>query len=82
MATKGRDPIMTDAELVTLLETTEDWAGRPFTSAPELAERVDISRQAVHSRLQELVEQGVVRKYKPGRGAIYWIDESDESPTS
>jgi len=83
MATKGRDPTVSDSELYELLATTEDWAGRPFTSAPELAERVNISRQAVHRRLQDLVEgRPDVRKYKPGRSAIYWVEFDGEKGTN
>jgi len=71
---------MSDDEFLELLQSTDEWAGRPFTSAPEIAERPDVqyTRQAVHERLQTLVQQeDSVRKYKPGRSAIYWVDESE-----
>jgi biotin operon repressor len=68
---------MTDEELIELLRTAEEWAGRPFTSAPELSEKVGLSRQAVHQRLQQVVdEHRNIRKYKPGQSAIYWFDQS------
>lgn len=67
---------MTDEELLNLIRTSEDWSGRPFTSAPELATKIGLSRQAVHSRLQQLVEEyDEVKKYKPGQSAVYWFDE-------
>lgn len=72
MGTRGPEPVMSDEELLHLVDTAEDWAGRPFTTAPELAEKIGISRQAVHERLQTLVDEGKIQKYKPGQSAIYW----------
>jgi len=68
---------MSDEELLEILQSADEWAGRPFTSAPEIAERPDVqyTRQAVHERLQRLVDnEDCVRKYKPGRSAIYWVE--------
>lgn len=72
---KGRQPIMTDAELVELVATCEEWGNKPFTTAVELAERMDMSRWGVQKRLQSLVEDNAIRKYKPGQAAIYWTDD-------
>lgn len=67
---------MSDEELLDLLRSTQDWAGKPFTTAPELAEKIGISRQAVHRQLQDVVEgSSDVRKYKPGQSAIYWAEK-------
>jgi len=72
-AHRGRK--MSDEQLYQLIQTTEEWADRPFTTAPELAEQTEVTRQAVHSRLQNLLdERENLRKYKPGRAAIYWIE--------
>jgi predicted transcriptional regulator len=68
---------MTDSELLELIETSDEWAGRPFTSAPELADRVDITRQAIHNRLQSLVDEGKIQKYKSGQSAIYWTEDEE-----
>jgi DNA-binding IclR family transcriptional regulator len=72
MAASGRKPKMSDDELVELVRTSDDWAGRPFTTAPELADRVGMSRQGVHRRLQTLVKEGRIEKYKSGQSAVYW----------
>jgi len=66
---------MTDGELVQLLETTEEWAGRPFTDAKELSEKAGMSRQGVRQRLEKLVEcYEHIKRHKPSRDVIYWSD--------
>jgi len=66
---------MTDDELVELVVTSEDWAERPFTTAPEISDRLDMSRQGVHNRLQELVSEGRVKKHIVGQSAVYFVRE-------
>jgi len=66
---------MTDEELVRLLETTEEWAGRPFTDVTELADRIDMTRQGVRQRLESLVEEREgIKRHKPSRDVIYWSE--------
>jgi predicted ArsR family transcriptional regulator len=74
--------IMSDEEIIELVETCDEWTDndRPVTTASELAERLDVSRQAVHKRLQSLVDEGKMQKYKPGRSAIWWRDGPGHSP--
>lgn len=64
-----------DAELVSLISNAEDRWGRPFVTAKEIANVVGMTRQGAHRRLDQLHEDGKVKKYKPGRGAIWWVDE-------
>jgi hypothetical protein len=74
MSSKGRSPKMTDRELIRLLKTTEDWAGRPFTDAKELSEQAGMSRQGVRQRLEKLVDEcEQVKRHKPSRDVIYWF---------
>jgi predicted transcriptional regulator len=63
---------MSDDKLIELIESSEEWTGRPFTHAQEIAKEVDMTRQAVRYRLEEMVEQGELRRYKPSRDVIYW----------
>lgn len=50
-----------------------DAASDPFLTAGEVADRLPISRQAVHHRLEKLREDGRVDKKKTGaRGAGWW----------
>lgn len=66
---------MTDGELIELLDTAEEWAGRPFTHTTELAEESDMSRQAIRERLEALVdEEEEIKRHKPSRDVIYWSD--------
>lgn len=74
MSAKGRAPKMTDSEIVELLETTDEWAGRPFTHTTELEERTDMTRQGLRQRLEKLVkEREEIKRHKPSRDVIYWI---------
>jgi DNA-binding Lrp family transcriptional regulator len=65
---------MTDEQIVELVDTAMDWSGKPFTTAPELADRIGMSRQGVHQRLQNLVDEGEIEKYQPGQSAVYWTE--------
>ena len=66
---------MTDDELYHEVATAESWAGRPFTHASEVAERVGLTRQAVRQRLEDLVETHEdLHRYKPARDVIYYVD--------
>lgn len=75
MATKGREPKVSDEKLLQLVETSDEWLDRPFVTAKELAERVGMTRQAIHKRLQQFVDDGKIRKYKPGKSAIWWVED-------
>jgi len=74
MPAKGRQPNVSDSEILELIQTSQEWLGRPFVTASELADRLDMSRQGVHRRLQNLADNGDIRKYKPGRAAIWWTE--------
>jgi DNA-binding Lrp family transcriptional regulator len=65
---------MSDTDLIRMIQESEEWAGRPFTSANELAERVDMTRQGVRQRLEQLVDNGEIKRHKPSRDVIYWRD--------
>jgi len=66
---------MSDKQLIQLLETTEEWAGRPFTDAKEVSSQVDMSRQGTRQRLESLVEEYEhIKRHKPSRDVIYWSD--------
>jgi DNA-binding Lrp family transcriptional regulator len=67
--------MVSDTEIVQLVDNAEQHWGRPFTTATDVAEHVDMSRQAIHRRLDNLHDDGQIRKYKPGRGVIWWTDD-------
>jgi len=66
---------MTDSELVELVDTCEAWGNKPFTTAPELSDKVGMSRWGVQKRLESLVEADTVEKYTAGQAAIYWVED-------
>lgn len=71
---RGPDPSISDDELIDIVERSDHYWGRPFVTANEIAEQVNMSRQGVHRRLEKLHEKGDIRKYKAGRGVIWWIE--------
>ncbi|KAA9404563.1 FaeA/PapI family transcriptional regulator (plasmid) [Haloarcula sp. KBTZ06] len=78
MSTKGPEPTVSDNELIKAISQT----GRPFATAGEVAELVDLSNWRVRQRLERLDEQNKINRSRIGGGPfIYWLDGSfsDES---
>jgi predicted ArsR family transcriptional regulator len=60
---------VTEQDILKVFDATED----PFLTAGEIADRLPISRQAVHHRLETMREKGLIDKKKTGaRGAGWW----------
>jgi|APHM01.1.fsa_nt_gi hypothetical protein len=72
--TRGRNPQVSDDLLVELVATCDSWAGRPVTTADEVATWLDVARQSAWRRLQRLYENGPIEKYKPGQAAVWWVE--------
>ncbi|QIO25283.1 winged helix-turn-helix domain-containing protein [Haloarcula sp. JP-L23] len=52
-------------------------ADAPFLTATEIADELDVQRQAIHYRLQKLLEKGVVERKEAGSRAVgWWIAEN------
>lgn len=61
-----------DADVLKVFALTAD----PALSAPEVAERLDITQQAAHSRLSRMANDGLLRTKKIGaRARIYWLTD-------
>ena len=78
MSTKGPEPTVSDTELIKAINRTN----RPFATAGEVAELVDLSNWRVRQRLERLDEQNKINRSRIGGGPfIYWLDGSfsDES---
>lgn len=61
---------VSDDEILGLFET----ADAPFMTAGEIADAVDMTRQGIHNRLQELYEAGELERKDGGhRTVIWWI---------
>ncbi|GGK83488.1 MULTISPECIES: FaeA/PapI family transcriptional regulator [Haloarcula] len=78
MSTKGPEPTVSDTELIEAIDRTN----RPFATAGEVAELVDLSNWRVRQRLERLDEQNKINRSRIGGGPfIYWLDGSfsDES---
>jgi len=62
---------VTEQDILKQFDATDD----PFLTTTELAEQLPISRQAVHHRLEQMRERGLVDKKKTGaRGAGWWAE--------
>jgi biotin operon repressor len=76
---RGRDRSTDDMELIKAICNADG----PVASTSEIAETVDMTRQGVGNRLQQLADKGVVECKSAGNGLIWWPDfypcESSES---
>lgn len=49
----------------------------PVVTAVEVADRIEVSQQAAHRKLEDMLERNLVRKKKVGsRAVIWWLTES------
>ena len=74
MSSRGRDRMVSDETLHSLVENSDDRWGRPFTTANDVAEVVEMSHQGVYRRLEQLANQGEIEKYQPGQSTIWFTD--------
>jgi len=74
MSTTGRPATGTD-ELIAVFER----ADAPVLTAPEIAEELGVTRQAINYRLQQLAEEDIVaRKQIGSRAVAWWLRQSAE----
>lgn len=73
MADPGRKKTISDAEFLREMRLLPD----PVVTAGEVSERVDMTRQGVNSRLDEMVDSGYVKRKEVGsRAVVYWLTDS------
>jgi len=65
---------VTDEEIIEALHSIEE----PVASAAEIAETFSISRTAANIRLNQLLEEGRVKKKSVGKGYVWWVSDSSE----
>jgi len=63
----------TDDEIIEVM--SED--GDPIHSAKEVAEMIGVTRQCAFNRLQQLKQEGRVRKKKSGARSVVWWPAND-----
>lgn len=59
---------VTDQEILKLFDKDNE----AFLTAPEIADRFGVSRQAVNNRLKRMEEDGLVESKKAGASAVGW----------
>jgi predicted ArsR family transcriptional regulator len=68
MASRGPDPKIDQQDLENKIKQHH----RPFVTANEVADSLDVARQTAHKHLQRLHEQGELNKRKVGGSAVIW----------
>jgi len=69
MGEPGRKPTVSDTEILRFFVINPD----PVFLASELTEFLDLSRQGVHNRLDELEEKGYLDSKTAGGRRMFWI---------
>ena len=60
---------VSDEQLIEEFRDTDE----PYLTASELADRLSMTRQGVHSRLMDLYKQGTIERKKTGRTVGWWL---------
>jgi len=66
---------VSDQEIIDKMRESED----PAFTTPELAEMFELSKEGIRNRLQDLYDQGRIRKKKPSKRTVIWWTYDDES---
>jgi predicted ArsR family transcriptional regulator len=66
--TPGQSKQITDEQILQEIKTHPDKA----VTAPELADELDLSSTGILNRLDDLNDEGMVRKKKVGGRAVVW----------
>jgi len=74
MSKPGRTPEVTDEEILAVLRESDE----PVLTAGEVAEQLPIGRRAIHDRLVDLRERGLVERKNVGPRAVWWIPHVPE----
>jgi len=72
MSTPGREPEVSDAEIIAVFEDAED----PVLSTKEVADAVGLGRRGTLDRLNQLAEEGSLERKKIGNSRVVWWSPS------
>lgn len=64
----GRKPTISDDEILDLFEQTSD----PVLSTNEISKEIGLGRRGTFNRLDQLVEEGALRRKSVGSGYVWW----------
>lgn len=79
MTGAGRKPTVSDAEILLQIRAAPD----PIVTAKEIAERIEMTPQGVNNRMDDLVDDGYVKKKKVGsRAVVYWLTDAGKEKAS
>jgi len=68
----GRKPTVSDKEVLEIFLEASD----PALTTGEISQALDMSQQGAYSRLDDLVNRGLVETKKFGQGRGWWITDA------
>jgi len=68
MSDTAQDKKISEQDILKVFEEADE----PFLTAPEIADRLPVSRQAVNYRLEKMLEKDLVGKKKTGARSVGW----------
>jgi DNA-binding MarR family transcriptional regulator len=71
MGDPGRKPTVSDTEILRIFVVNPD----PVFLASELTDELDMSRQGIHNRLDELEERGYLNSKTAGGRRMFWVTQ-------
>jgi predicted transcriptional regulator len=74
MTSPGPQPTISDREL---LRTIHDHYA-PAVGSGHIAQRADLTQQAVTNRLDQLVDDGLLETMKVGQSRVWWLTTDGE----
>jgi predicted transcriptional regulator len=77
---RGPSPHIEKDEFIEHVESTIAAKDRPFVTAPEVSEGLEVGRRTVGLYLRDAAESGKIERAKiGGSSVIYWFSDSDSS---
>jgi predicted transcriptional regulator len=72
MSNAGRKPTVSDEEILRAVRVHPE----PVITAKDIVEQIELTRQGVHNRLEDLVEEGYLKRKEVGsRAVVYWLSD-------
>lgn len=68
MSDTAQDKKISEQDILKVFEEADE----PFLTAPEIANRLPVSRQAVNYRLEKMLDKDLVGKKKTGARSVGW----------
>jgi len=71
----GPEPADDDVKLLRLVNSQEGG----FATAPEIAPHTNVGEKQTRNRLEDLYQQGLLKRRKVGSTNVYWLSDGGET---